>query len=199
MNSVWTNIEHDGEDGVIEEGNANLSIKRLVTETACPRCGGVAENVDHLCRLFCYSLWTIWTDRNKGLFEGKRSRGRDIDTWVSRYAKEIDECENSKLTKETVAIEWCPPNGSDIKVNFDAAFDEAQALSASKVVARNSSGEILASKTMISFKHIPRSTNIMAHELAREAIRNGTRTYLLGGLPERDAVDDGSYRRREPD
>lgn len=53
------------------------------------------------------------------------------------------------LDKETVAIEWCPPNGSDIKVNFDAAFDEAQALSASKVVARNSSGEILASKTMV--------------------------------------------------
>ncbi|MBA0726526.1 hypothetical protein Golax_002349 [Gossypium laxum] len=42
-----------------------------------------------------------------------------------------------------------PLNGSNIKLNFDAAFDEAQAKSASGVVARNASGEILASKTMV--------------------------------------------------
>ncbi|KAK5842634.1 hypothetical protein PVK06_005012 [Gossypium arboreum] len=76
---------------------------------------------------------------------------------------------------------------------------KAQAKSASGLVARNASREILASKTVILFKHIPRSANIMAHELAREAMRNGSRTYLLGGLPEQDATEDGSCRRREPD
>ncbi|MBA0761114.1 hypothetical protein Gotri_023802, partial [Gossypium trilobum] len=216
-------MEHDGEDGAIEGGDGKKRPRReddrsLVGEEisaiiACPRCEGAAENVEHLLR----------------------------ECPVTR--EEIDECENSKLTKEIVHVEWCPPNGSDIKVNFDAAFDEAQATSASGVVVRNASGEILSSKTVVyravaspftakahaclqvvllrkekgftsviiewdsvsviknsqSDLNIPRSAIIMAHELAREAIRNGSRTYLLGGLLERDAAEDGSYKRRESD
>ncbi|MBA0814684.1 hypothetical protein Gohar_020495 [Gossypium harknessii] len=120
----------------------------MVMEIARPRCGGAVENVDHLLR-YCPVTREVWTDRNNGLYEGKRSRGCDTAAWVIRYVKEIDECETSKLTKENVNVEWCPPNGSNIKLNFDAAFDEAQAKSASGVTAINASGEILASKTVV--------------------------------------------------
>ncbi|MBA0672886.1 hypothetical protein Goklo_024200 [Gossypium klotzschianum] len=104
----------------------------MVMETACPRCGGADENVDHLLRGCPVTR-----------------EGCDIAAWVLRYAKETDECETSKLTKETVMVEWCPSNGSDIKLNFDAAFDKAQAKSASGVVARNASREILTSKIVV--------------------------------------------------
>ncbi|KAH1113835.1 hypothetical protein J1N35_007213 [Gossypium stocksii] len=57
--------------------------------------------------------------------------------------------------------------------------------------SRNASGEILASKTAVYrvvaspfTAEAHTSANIMAHELAIEAIRSGSRTYLLGGLPE---------------
>ncbi|MBA0760323.1 hypothetical protein Gotri_023074 [Gossypium trilobum] len=100
------------------------------------------------CRIFCCSLWAIWIDRNKGLHEGKRSMGYGIEAWVIRYIKEMDECEIKKLTKESVNMEWCPLNESDIKMNFDAAFDVPQAKSVSAVVARNASREILVPKTV---------------------------------------------------
>ncbi|MBA0581186.1 hypothetical protein Gorai_023371 [Gossypium raimondii] len=74
--------------------------------------------------------------------------GYGIEAWVTRYIKEMDECEIKKLTKESVNMEWCPLNESDIKMNFDAAFDVPQAKSVSAVVARNASREILVPKTV---------------------------------------------------
>ncbi|MBA0738567.1 hypothetical protein Gogos_011904 [Gossypium gossypioides] len=67
------------------------------------------------CRLFCCFLWAIWTDRNKGFHEGKRSTGTDIAEWVTRYVKELDSIEDKGLTKVCVNVDWCPPNGLDIK------------------------------------------------------------------------------------
>ncbi|MBA0770364.1 hypothetical protein Gotri_019014 [Gossypium trilobum] len=42
--------------------------------------------------------------------------------------------------------EWCPPLGSDVKVNFDAACNQSLVRSRSGVVVHNSPCEILASK-----------------------------------------------------
>ncbi|PPD74966.1 hypothetical protein GOBAR_DD28107 [Gossypium barbadense] len=127
-------------------------------------------------------------------------------------------------------MEWCPLNESDIKMNFDAAFDVPQAKSVSAVVARNASREILVPKTVahrdvaspftveahaclqavllgkqmgyalvIIEGDMHQSANLMAHELVREAMRDGLQTYLIGRLPEHNALEVGSRRRREPD
>lgn len=50
------------------------------------------------------------------------------------------------LSRSIVNEEWCPPLGSDVKVNFDAACNQNLVRSRSGVVVRNSPSEILASK-----------------------------------------------------
>ncbi|MBA0845264.1 hypothetical protein Goarm_023440 [Gossypium armourianum] len=61
---------------------------------------------------------------------------------------ELEECEFRDLIKRNESTNWCPPDGSDIKLNFNTAFDESQAKSISRLVVRNASGEVLVVKTM---------------------------------------------------
>ncbi|MBA0803314.1 hypothetical protein Gohar_013544, partial [Gossypium harknessii] len=64
---------------------------------------------------------------------------------INYYIK-IDNLEDKKFTRSIVNEEWCPPLGSNVKVNFDAACNQSLVRSGSGVVVRNSPCEILASK-----------------------------------------------------
>ncbi|MBA0844800.1 hypothetical protein Goarm_022546, partial [Gossypium armourianum] len=99
---------------------------------------------DH-CRLFCCAIWRIWTHKNLVLHEGSQIKGKEIADWITRYIGEIDNLEDKKFTRY-VNEEWCPPLGSDVKVNFDVAYNQSLARSGSGVVVCKSRGEILVSK-----------------------------------------------------
>ncbi|KAK5826027.1 hypothetical protein PVK06_020932 [Gossypium arboreum] len=101
------------------------------------------------CRVFCCSLWAIWTARNKALHEGKKSTGPEIVACINKYIKELEGCEIQDFTTRHESIGWCPPIDSIVKLNFNAAFDDSQAKLVSWVVARNASGEVLTFKTEV--------------------------------------------------
>ncbi|MBA0874951.1 hypothetical protein Goshw_024442 [Gossypium schwendimanii] len=183
--------------------------------------------------------------------------GPEIVAWIKRYIKEMEDCKVKNLTKRNEPTNWCAPDGSDVKLNFDATFDESQAKLVSGVVARNASEEVLAVKTtahgmvvssfaaeahtclqavlmgkqmgltsiiiegdstsiikksklermdnsviealirniqqqkryfqQIIFRHVSRYANLMAHNLARNAMREESRSFEVG-----------LRRRREP-
>ncbi|MBA0736428.1 hypothetical protein Gogos_009984, partial [Gossypium gossypioides] len=70
------------------------------------------------CRFFCCAIWGIWAHRNLVLHEGSQIKGKEITDWITRYIGEIDNLEDKKFTRYVVHEEWCPPLGSDVKVNF---------------------------------------------------------------------------------
>ncbi|MFQ6639839.1 hypothetical protein Gotur_014575 [Gossypium turneri] len=47
----------------------------------------------------------------------------------------------------------------------------------------------------IQFKHIPRSTNTLAHSVATNWLKNGGESYLIGSVSI--VVDDGLWGRRK--
>ncbi|MBA0595812.1 hypothetical protein Gorai_012667 [Gossypium raimondii] len=47
----------------------------------------------------------------------------------------------------------------------------------------------------IQFKHIPRSTNTLAHSVATNCLKNGGESYLIGSVSM--VVDDGLWGRRK--
>ncbi|MBA0553592.1 hypothetical protein Golob_012762 [Gossypium lobatum] len=97
------------------------------------------------CKLFCCAIWRIWTHKNLVLHKGSQIKGKEITDWITRYIGEIDNLEDKKFTRY-VNEEWCLPLGSDVKVNFDVAYNQSLARSGSLVVVCKSRGEILVSK-----------------------------------------------------
>ncbi|MBA0701463.1 hypothetical protein Goari_020459, partial [Gossypium aridum] len=99
------------------------------------------------CRLFCCGLWAILTGPNQLVHERKIASGKDIADWVIKYKGELDGLETRKLTRSGGLDLWKRPSETNIKITFDGAFDLQQKKSGSGVMARNSSGKILASKS----------------------------------------------------
>ncbi|MBA0765260.1 hypothetical protein Gotri_014482, partial [Gossypium trilobum] len=97
---------------------------------------------------------------------------------------------------KTVHETWEPLCDPFIKISFDRAFDPHQARPNSGVMARNSSGEILA---YVAICHKPisspfateaqaciqalRSRNSLANHLAKASLEKGEDIYLIGGVP----------------
>ncbi|KAH1092284.1 hypothetical protein J1N35_019541 [Gossypium stocksii] len=75
------------------------------------------------CRVFCYGLWLIWTNRNKQIYKGKSSTSWDISKQVISYISELDGIKEKVLILE--ANTRLTPNmqRSNVTIYFDAAFD----------------------------------------------------------------------------
>ncbi|MBA0780175.1 hypothetical protein Gotri_004314, partial [Gossypium trilobum] len=114
------------------------------------------------CRLFCCGLWAILTGRNQLVHERKIASGKDIADWVIKYKGELDGLETRKLTRSGGLDLWKRSSETNIKINFDGAFDLQQKKSDSGVMARNSSGKILASKSVLH-SAMPSSFTAEAH------------------------------------
>ncbi|KAA3457895.1 reverse transcriptase [Gossypium australe] len=99
------------------------------------------------CRTFCVTMWAIWGDRNSRIHDKKRRSGQETAQFVVNYIKELDGI--NKSTQPTIAMDnkWRHPFDQEVKINFDAAFDEKNRCSASGVVARDSAGRVLVSAT----------------------------------------------------
>ncbi|MFQ6646030.1 hypothetical protein Gotur_019685 [Gossypium turneri] len=78
------------------------------------------------CRLFCCGLWEILTGRNQLVHERKIASGKDIADWVIKYKGELDGLETRKLTRSGGLDLWKRSSETNIKINFDGAFDLQQ-------------------------------------------------------------------------
>lgn len=100
------------------------------------------------CRLFCVSLWSLWTERNKRANEGIVRTGMETTKFIIQYVGELDGCALIKSTYRRRSGAWVPPSQGVIKVNFDGAFDTHGSRSCSGLVVRNSLGQVLTSKAI---------------------------------------------------
>ncbi|MBA0864647.1 hypothetical protein Goshw_004927, partial [Gossypium schwendimanii] len=100
--------------------------------------------------------------------------------------RELDGTEEEKNTKFSIQEQWKPLCESIIKINFDGAFDVYQARSVFGVVARNSSGEMLASM-VVCHKAIPSLFATEAHA-CYQALRLGVRLGLDSIVIEGDSL-----------
>ncbi|MBA0625088.1 hypothetical protein Godav_010328 [Gossypium davidsonii] len=105
--------------------------------------------------------------------------------------RELDGIEKGKNTKLSIQEQWKPPCESIIKINFDGAFDVHQARSGFGVVARNSSGEMLASM-VVCHKVIPSLFAAEPHA-CYQALRLGVRLGL-----DSIVIDNGEEKATEP-
>ncbi|MBA0575090.1 hypothetical protein Golob_024235, partial [Gossypium lobatum] len=133
----------------------NLQHRKLTVNTRCPRCGEVAETMNHLFRE-CPVTVEVWRalslqnimmfqSENKRVHEGKVSNGKEVARFVNNYIIELTgfEKRDSKIIKENKR--WKYPQWEFIKINFDGAYNQNQNRSATVVVARDSEGKILLS------------------------------------------------------
>ncbi|MBA0781652.1 hypothetical protein Gotri_002555 [Gossypium trilobum] len=99
----------------------------------------------------------------------------------------------------SVDISTSPPLGSNVKINFDVAFNQGQARLGSGVVAKNTLGEILALEMVLHKAIASQFANGLAHNLATECLKREMEIYLVAGVSM--AVDEAVRRRRqrEPD
>ncbi|MFQ6619432.1 hypothetical protein Gotur_000339 [Gossypium turneri] len=131
------------------------------------------------------------------------------EVWISLNLEWVRD-----LTTRHESMSRCPPVGSVVKLNSNTAFDESQAKSISRVVARNVLGEVLAFKTVVhrevasSFatealmclQEMFRGKQMgFTSVLAREAMREESRAYLIRRVPKQGTSKVDLWRRREPD
>lgn len=100
-------------------------------------------------RLRCCALWSIWLDRNKGLHEGKRGTRLEIALFVEIYVSFIDACDGKPLTRSFESCVWEPPQGTMLKINFDAAFDRSRSIFAFGIVVRDAQRDTQAMMNQI--------------------------------------------------
>ncbi|KAA3455720.1 reverse transcriptase [Gossypium australe] len=123
----------------------NLHCRKLAPNGECPRCQNGEETMNHLFRDCPVSMG----DRNSQIHEKINRSGKEMATFIRSYIKELDGVKGEKQITSTVKTKWRSPSGSKVKVNFDGAFSERTKQSASKVVARDSSGYVLISTAEI--------------------------------------------------
>ncbi|KAA3457419.1 reverse transcriptase [Gossypium australe] len=100
-------------------------------------------------RIFCTALWAIWGERNTRMHESRSRSGQEIAKFVLSYLKELEGIKKSAQHTLTTNVKWRPPSGQGVTINFDAAFKASSRQSASGVVVRDQSGQVLLSVTKI--------------------------------------------------
>ncbi|KAA3474808.1 reverse transcriptase [Gossypium australe] len=95
-----------------------------------------------LCKPFVVLYGPSRGDRNAWIHEKISKTGKEIANFVKNYIKELDDVKNKSTKLPKVAV----------KINFDGAFDKEKHQSASGIVARDSEGKVLVSKSTIHEK-----------------------------------------------
>lgn len=75
------------------------------------------------CRIFCCGLWTIWTNRNKLVYENRQTTARDISYKISDFFAELKGIEEKKLILADVGAPRTEKSSTRTSIYFDAAFD----------------------------------------------------------------------------
>ncbi|KAA3490135.1 reverse transcriptase [Gossypium australe] len=131
----------------------NLSLRKLTSNSLCPRCGAGEEMTNHLFR-YCPVSVMIWSDLSEDISVAfpftdfvewltKTISSKEIVRFIHGYIKELDATKTVNQSTFTDAVKWKSPSGQKVKINFDGAFDARSKLSASGVVVRDRFGFVL--------------------------------------------------------
>ncbi|KAA3464007.1 reverse transcriptase [Gossypium australe] len=138
----------------------NMLIRRLATSSLCPHCGVAEETMNHLFRVCPVSeeVWRNLLDLDLSIFTQE-----EFGDWLTMVLLSLspEQCRTFCVTLWAI---WGDRNSRihdktrrsgqetahfEVKINFDAAFDAKNRCSASGVVARDSSGQVLISATEV--------------------------------------------------
>ncbi|PPS20280.1 hypothetical protein GOBAR_AA00294 [Gossypium barbadense] len=122
-------------------------------------------------------LW-VWGEEGSGVYS-------DIVCKVICYLKELDVVQE-RLPGHLIGVErWRPPEGTMLKVNFDAAFSTNFMLSCTGIVIRDNLGRVLRSHLVLTM-HVPMAFATVevgmhaahaAHETAKKQNKLQSHTY----------------------
>ncbi|MBA0707358.1 hypothetical protein Golax_019408 [Gossypium laxum] len=130
----------------------------------CPRCTGEVENTKYVFRdcSVTKEIWQkldfVWPPLDR---EKLPSRGQEIERW--------------RLLE-----------GSNLKINFDVAFNKQENTSCSRIVIRNSNGGVLGSKTVLN-RNVPSAFAAEALACA-QVVQMGLEIYLSTVEVEGDSL-----------
>ncbi|KAM6559150.1 hypothetical protein CsatA_028389 [Cannabis sativa] len=111
--------------------------------------------------LIICTMWALWSSRNRTLHGSPREDGQRTATFASDY---LAKCRNHTSKKQTTAvgqpvvptastscnntsatgIRWLPPTGLGLKINVDAAVNNAEKKLGIGAIVRDSSGQVVA-------------------------------------------------------
>ncbi|PPD88965.1 hypothetical protein GOBAR_DD14101 [Gossypium barbadense] len=154
----------------------------------------------------------------------KASRtGKEIASFVNSYITELNGVEKRTPKISQEVKKWKHPPGQSVKVNFEGAYDGQLCQSASRIVVRNSEGDVLLSSSKIhqevtsafaadapaclkaaqigtdmQWPEIIIESNGLAHTLATESLKE-EEIYLLGSVTGYAENQKEYDRVREPD
>ena len=102
---------------------------------------------------FCILSWAIWSDRNKSVFANSSSEAIPIVEDSFSYLREFQRCQlmltvKSPANCDTVKRWQAPPLGK-LKLNVDAAFNQALNMFSVGGIIRDSYGSVFAAFTIV--------------------------------------------------
>ncbi|KAB1994689.1 hypothetical protein ES319_D13G114900v1 [Gossypium barbadense] len=89
------------------------------------------------------AFWAIWFSRNKFIHEGILSKAQEIASFVRNYTIEISQTEGiTEFLQRNKNDTWRPrpPEGDQVKANFDASFQKLLKRATGGVIIRNNEG-----------------------------------------------------------
>ncbi|MBA0757597.1 hypothetical protein Gotri_020684, partial [Gossypium trilobum] len=101
---------------------------------------------------------------------------------VWSYLLEFDAV-HAKLPRRLIGPKrWRPPEGSCLKVNFDAAFHAPMLMTCVGIVIKDNLGSVVGYTSI--FLHVPHEGNSVAHLLASKGLQGEGRVIQRRGIPE---------------
>ncbi|KAL4366662.1 hypothetical protein GQ457_05G023520 [Hibiscus cannabinus] len=120
--------------------------------------------------LVVITYWALWFARNQLLHEGKRQSIAGISAFIGAHIAELNVIATLRLPSTTLLpSSWSPPALGIIKFNFDTSFILSKKEAFSGVIARNSSGLIMAACILA---HVATDDAFIAEARACEAVLN---------------------------
>ncbi|PKA46548.1 Putative ribonuclease H protein [Apostasia shenzhenica] len=119
-------------------GTRFSSAKDWISNLLC----GPSRPKSELCAI---TLWAIWNERNNRLKEGKGKSPEETSFFATNYLVEMEATrESNNTTTNELQKVWTPPKHPTIKLNVDTAVDDKRGRLGVGVVARTSTGEVIA-------------------------------------------------------
>ncbi|KAH1046761.1 hypothetical protein J1N35_037545 [Gossypium stocksii] len=98
------------------------------------------HNSNSSCKVFMSTMWTIWSECNKWVHEGKKRAGLDIANFICQFIRKLEELQRVLLDRKRSLVHWSSLVYPHVKINFDAAFRESKNRLGSGIVIRDNEG-----------------------------------------------------------